>query len=417
MLIKKFTVFTVLILILALVISCGDDDTNPLSPDDENNVIWPDAEKITTAISAETSDVRRASLSFVTDENLNLLAGKSTGYEARCIVRFNLQGLPKNVVSTDNAFLKIPLVYENEPSEVTFNIALLTKSIDKNQITWQEKSSDSDWDTPGGDFDDSTMVSFNIKELDYYLGTELVIVDILPLYQRWIDKDIKNYGLIIYPSESSTDGIKGFTRNAFKLTVRYTTEDVAPETEVPLIEVIDVDQSINKEVYIIDRPVIPDTGNSVVSFGGFLGAEDITFWRMEVPEVTLNSTVNQAILKLKRIGNESPEQDSINDNLLVSVFRVREDWREEDITSEINVSIKDEDTEVSLADSEGIDLNISELIRRWRKNPDENYGLAIRIEEDRDIQRSSHLFGGPGAEEQYKPRLEIIYTPAPEVQE
>lgn len=123
------------------------------------------------------------------DDDKDLKVRGSTGKEYRALIRFDLSALPTEA-RVENATLELT-ASNSTGASLEFVAYPLTQAWTSAETTWLEAASGTDWTTPGGDFDNSSLVhALSIDGSSYTL-------DLTSILAAWLDGSAENHGVII----------------------------------------------------------------------------------------------------------------------------------------------------------------------------------------------------------------------------
>jgi len=362
-----------ILLFLILIAGCKDSMNDPVGLDEvPKNIPQPVYIEgiLADSFSNFHSDIH-------TGPSQKLWVGKTDFIESRILVRFEV---------SDSALLA-----DADSATVTLNlngtwakglrccVYPLTRSWDEATVTWEYSSADSQWNIPGGDYEESAVIDtllINDQESKFRLNyDEFFLLDTSLSVNKGmlIVYDIGDTILSFYSKESAS--------NQLQLTLYYgdSTEDYFPQSDA-----------------FITNSTYTQGNNEVVLSQGYARRALFYFTLDTIPN---DVTVNSALLEFAF----NPSK-SFFDTISLYIHKVTGDW-EEDQTTYSTLPLAG--FTVVEGDTLSSEVNITSLVQTWLNNKD-NKGILIRAENEASL--CSRLV----LDILNRPMLEIYYTPAPE---
>ena len=112
----------------------------------------------------------------------------------KSLIYFNISKIPSNSFILN---AKLNLSIEPQTCSVRINISKITNFWHQNYTSWNNRSNAVAWNTAGGDYASEVIYSAVISAGGNYS------IDITSLVTEWYDDPANNFGLVIYPGDSS----------------------------------------------------------------------------------------------------------------------------------------------------------------------------------------------------------------------
>lgn len=149
-----------------------------------------------------------------------LLTSAEAGKEYRTLLQFDLSGLPPTAI-IQSASLELTASGIKSPDVVEAH--RLLRDWTEDGVTWNSHDGTDLWNTPGGDYDPTTVATFLAD------STGRKSMDITDLARAWVDGSLPNYGLIL---------LTEFQAMGHKENTYYSSDDAAyPRPKLTLIYV------------------------------------------------------------------------------------------------------------------------------------------------------------------------------------
>lgn len=361
-----------LLILIALLAGCRDRLEDPVGLDEVPRDI---------PVPVFLGDMRYDSLSnfnmYMNTGNVQRLwLGKTNSIEARALIRF---AIADSFVIANADSARVTLTLEGGYLRgINFAVYPLTAAWDDGTVAWDRASSDQQWTTPGGDFNDSVPIAqmtFNDDEEAFTFSCE-----------EFSLLDTTNHGMILVHVLGDTLlSIYSEEHASYPVKMKVYFGDSSTEYQ-PVSDAFIVHDSYVKQ------------SDEFVMGEGYVKRTLIDFSMDTIPP---NVTINKAYLTF----GINPEK-SYFDSMTVYLHQVAGDWDDEDTEYSTALSgmfwIDKEDT---LAE-----VNITPLIQYWA-NVRDNRGLLLRTK------TQSSMCARVVFDAEHTPTLSVYYTPAPEGEE
>ncbi|TES94392.1 MAG: DNRLRE domain-containing protein [Candidatus Cloacimonadota bacterium] len=313
-----------------------------------------------------------------TGSSQRLWIGKSHSIESRILVRFEVDDSIQ-FANADFAQVKLS-VYGGNPSRgVRVCVFPLTSNWVDTTVEWEKSFSDTQWNNPGGDYDDTdTITTLVIREQDEDFTFNC---DSFSLIDTSFENnkgmifvyDIGDTLLSIYSKESSS--------NPLKLTLFYgdSTKDYLAAS----------DAFITNSSYI--------QGNNEFVLGEGYAMRALLIFNIDT--IPPNVTINRAFLTFA-----FKHEYSYFDSVTINIYRIKGEWDEGD--TEFEPQIEPPNFIVHKEDTVA-EVSITSFVQTW-VNEGENYGILLKAKYE------SSLCSRLVLDAFHKPTLSVYYTPPPE---
>ncbi len=143
--------------------------------------------------------------------NSKIIVGNYKGIDSRILFKFT--NLPTKINLIEDPVIKFFINHKYNPQNINLKIGLLENFVfDHNYANWTQYNNTDEWNTPGGDFTESSSLI-----LDYDVVTDSTFFSFsIPknIVQEWIDSNNTNYGLIIYAYDTEDSFIDFYSSKA-----------------------------------------------------------------------------------------------------------------------------------------------------------------------------------------------------------
>ncbi|UCE80671.1 MAG: DNRLRE domain-containing protein, partial [Methanobacteriota archaeon] len=122
----------------------------------------------------------------------------------RTLLKFDFPTIPASAYVNEATLW----LYQNpggKGDDISFTIHALNRSFVEDEVSWRMCSTSAFWTTPGGDFSTQAYAAGVLNNSDDWKS-----FDLSNLVECWIRGTVANNGLIIVPSEASSDSVKEF---------------------------------------------------------------------------------------------------------------------------------------------------------------------------------------------------------------
>lgn len=312
-----------------------------------------------------------------TGSSQGLWIGDTYSIESRILERFEVYD-SSLIANADSARVTMT-VYGGTPMKgLGFAVFPVTSVWDESTVEWNKSSSDSQWNQPGGDYDNTdtiayvvindSVVEFTLNQDRFFLLDTSFAVNKGMIFVYVIGDTL----LSLYSKES--------LYHHPKLTLFY---GDSTKVYVPVSDAFIVNSTYNQ-------------GNNEIVLGEGYAMRALLYFNIDT--IPRNVTINRAFLTFG-----FKQNNSYSDSMTIFIYRVTGDWNEDETeyssNSLANFTVYKDDT-TSLVD-------ITFLVQYWL-NEGNNYGILLRPKYESSF--CSRLV----LDTQQKPTLSVYYTPPPE---
>jgi hypothetical protein len=361
----------IILLFILLISGCRDKLDDPVGLDEVPKDI-PQPEFVGGILSDSLSNFHYHGN---TGSGERLWLGYTESIESRVLVRFEVSDSVV-IADADSATVTFS-IYGDATGDISFDVYPLISRWDEESVGWEESSTDTPWNNPGGDFDNTKIahVVINDDEESFTFDcSEFSLID---------TSFEQNKGMIfiyelgdtlhsIYSSESSS--------NQVKMTVYFgdSSKNYLPSSDA----------------FIVNSTYSP--GSEEVFIGEGYAQRALFYFNIDT--VPSNVTVNRAYLQFAY----KPEK-SFFDSMTIYIFEVTGEWEGEETEF---YSVPSANFEVYVEDTISSEIDITSLVQYW-VNDGDNRGILMRA------QNESNFCSRLVFDVMDKPELSIYYTPPP----
>ncbi|TET23857.1 MAG: DNRLRE domain-containing protein [Candidatus Cloacimonadota bacterium] len=303
-----------------------------------------------------------------------LWIGKTDSLEARVLVRFAI--VDTSIINyADSAMVTFSLEGTYKKG-VSIAIYPLSNIWDETTVGWNRSSTDTQWTTPGGDYEPTKIAEIVINESEKsftFSCEDFSLLDTSRIINRGMIfiYELGDTLLSIYSRESSTDRIR--------ITVFHgdSTTDFFPVSDA----------------FILNSTYIKED-NEIVMVEGFVNRSLIYF---DIDSIPYNVTINRAFLTF----GIKPDKSYL-DSVTVFIHRITGDWEEGQTEYSVAAS-----AEFKVAKEDTLkEIDVTSLVQYWL-NERENKGILLRSKNENSY-CTRLVFDADQL-----PVLSIYYTPPP----
>ena len=203
---------------------------------------------------------------------------------------------------------------------------------------------------------------------------------------------VKNYGLFMRPEGGNLVlGFPALTTNVAGERLKLTCAVEKPDEFIDTLSFY-----TSADVHVVQRDIPLNIPDRIILNAGTIVRGRVKFDLTSLPE---RIVVNRAILRVYIDETQTLQGSNPSDTLFVSM-----------IADSSGTVHENSPSVYAWGDSTRISANITEMVQKWLNHPEENFGVRLRLTDEKTSVNKLTFYGSEYSDSTKRPYLEITYT-------